>query len=317
MKSLASPPSCTDRPRSPGPDRHEAPPLIPGNAEIARQLDEVGLLLASQGAVEFRARAYRNAAETIRNLPLPAADLHADEGIEGLARLPNIGPRIARAIRDLLVLGRLPMLDRLRGEADPIELFSSVPGIGRKLAERLHHELGLATLEDLELAAHDGRLAAFPGFGPKRLAGVTSALAQRLARARPVAALTAPPPVAELFDVDRQYLKAAEAGRLPVIAPRRFNPGHEAWLPVLHTDRGERHYTALFSNTALAHRLGRTRDWVVIYGDGDREEHQATVVTARTGPLAGKRVVRGREPECIAYYRHHGRAGHDQGDSPL
>ena len=54
----------------------------------------------------------------------------------------------------------------------------------------------------------------------------------------------------------------------------------------------------LFSNTARAHELGRTRDWVVIYFyDGDHHEGQCTVVTETHGPLAGKRVVRGREAE--------------------
>jgi putative hydrolase len=81
------------------------------------------------------------------------------------------------------------------------------------------------------------------------------------------------------------------------IAPRRFNPSHIAWLPVLHTTRGRRHYTALFSNTALAHRLNRTHDWVVIYWDDGRGERQYTVVTAKGGSLEGRRVVRGREAE--------------------
>jgi len=77
-----------------------------------------------------------------------------------------------------------------------------------------------------------------------------------------------------------------------------MNPEKEAWLPILHTQRGDRHYTALFSNTARAHRLGQTRDWVVIFQDDGGDERQATVVTETTGPLAGRRVVRGREREC-------------------
>jgi putative hydrolase len=91
-------------------------------------------------------------------------------------------------------------------------------------------------------------------------------------------------------------------GRLPRLAPSRFNPTHAAWLPVLHTARGARHYTALFSNTATAHRLGRTDDWVVLYVDDGRGERQCTVVTQHGGPLDGKRVVRGREAECRAFY---------------
>jgi hypothetical protein len=108
--------------------------------------------------------------------------------------------------------------------------------------------------------------------------------------------------VAEILDVDREYRAAAARGELQTIAPRRFNPAGEAWLPILHTRRGEREYTALFSNTARAHRLGRTGDWVVIYHDGRGGERQATVVTATRGALRGRRVVRGREPACEAHY---------------
>jgi hypothetical protein len=109
------------------------------------------------------------------------------------------------------------------------------------------------------------------------------------------------PGVELLLDVDREYRHRAAAGRLPLIAPRRFNPERKAWLPVLHTHRGPWHFTALFSNTARAHELGRTHDWVVIYYyDGDHKEAHCMVVTRPWGPYAGRRVVRGREEECLA-----------------
>lgn len=106
--------------------------------------------------------------------------------------------------------------------------------------------------------------------------------------------------MSELLDVDREYRSKARRRKLPRIAPRRFNPTLEAWLPVLHTQRGERHYTALFSNTARAHELGMTHDWVVVYRDDHGGDGQWTVVTARFGSLRGKRIVRGREDECQA-----------------
>jgi hypothetical protein len=121
-------------------------------------------------------------------------------------------------------------------------------------------------------------------------------------RARRSAAATAEPSVAELLDVDREYREKARAGLLRRIAPRRFNAEHQAWLPILHTERGRDHYTALFSNTARAHDLGRTGDWVIIYIDDGSLERQVTVVTEMRGSLAGRRVVRGRESACARYY---------------
>ncbi len=55
---------------------------------------------------------------------------------------------------------------------------------------------------------------------------------------------------------------------------------------------------ALFSNTARAHELGRTGDWVVLFYERNGDSGQCTVVTETRGPLAGRRVVRGRESEC-------------------
>ena len=281
----------------------------PLNRSIASRLDEVARLLEEQGANAFRVAAYRNGADTLRRLDRPIGEIFAAAGLEGLEALPSIGPRLARAIRDLLLTGRLPMLERLRGESDPVALLGTVPGIGTVLAERLWHELGIESLEGLEAAAYDGRLRDVAGIGDKRLAGIRDSLATRLGRVRkgPPPVGTGEPPVAELLDVDREYRRGARTGTLRRIAPRRFNPRHQAWLPILHTRRGEHEYTALFSNTARAHQLDRTHDWVVVYcdgsaGNGSAAERQYTVVTAHGGPLAGRRVVRGREPECARAY---------------
>jgi DNA polymerase (family 10) len=272
------------------------------NRQVATRFDEVAQILEEQGANPFRVRAYRRAAGTLRELPRPVSQVLEEGGLAALEALPHVGESLARSIRDLVLTGRLPMLQRMRGEADPVALFLTVPGIGRKTAERLHHDLGLESLEDLEAAAHDGRLAALPGLGPKRLAGVRESLAQRLSRVRRPGQAPAESPAAfELLDVDREYRVRAREGRLPRIAPRRLNPTREAWLPILHTERGGRHYTALYSNTPRAHRLGATRDWVVIHLESPWEG-QWTVITARHGPLAGQRIVRGREAECARLY---------------
>jgi DNA polymerase (family 10) len=279
---------------------HDTTLLSLSNAEIANRLDEVANVLEEQSANQFRVQAWRTGAATIRHHSRPVVDVLREEGLEGLDRLAGIGPALARAVRELAETGRLATLERLRGESDPVALLASVPGIGVKLAERIHDELRIETLEQLEVAANDGRLDRVAGMGAKRVYGIRDALATRLRRRRHDT--ESEPPVSELLDVDREYRERGAAGTLPRIAPRRFNPGGEPWLPVLHASRGGRHYTALFSNTATAHRLGRTHDWVVIYLDGRDGGPQCTVVTQLNGPLAGRRVVRGREGECAEHY---------------
>jgi DNA polymerase (family X) len=282
------------------------------NEDIAGRLDEVARILAEQGANRFRVQAYHQAAAVLRGLAKPVSEMFAEEGLAGLEKLPGVGESIARSIRDILRHGKLAMLDRLRGEHDPIALLTSVPGIGKALAWKLHDVLGLESLEELETAAHDGRLESTPGLGAKRLAGIRDSLAHRLGRIRRQPPVLSPsgerkePPVAELLDVDAEYRREAAAGTLKKIAPRRFNPTGEAWLPVLHTTRGKRHHTALFSNTARAHEQQKTRDWVVLYFDGHDGERQCTVITSEFGRLKGRRIVRGREDECEEFYRGRG-----------
>lgn len=276
------------------------------NREIADKLEEVAQLLEEQGASRFRVTAYRSAANTLRRLERPVGKIHEENGIKGLDALPGVGETIARAIVDVLLHGRLAMLERIRGEIDPEALLATVPGIGGGLARRLHHDLGIESLEDLEAAAHNGRLGTVVGMGPKRIAGIRDSLAHRLARVRrsPGAPEShTEPNVAEILDVDREYREGAAAGNLRLIAPKRFNPERTFWLPVLHTNRGDRHYTALFSNTALAHELGKTNDWVIIYCDDGRVEGQYTVVTVARGRMKGRRIVRGRDQECEDHYK--------------
>jgi len=275
----------------------------PTNAQVAGSLREAAELLAQQGANFFRYRAYSRAADTVESLPEAVAAILRREGVKGLVRRPTIGEGIAAAIAEMIETGSWSFLDRLRGASTPERVLQSVPAIGPAFAHRIHDELHVDSLEELELAAHDGRLETVVGIGPRRAEAIRAALAYRSRRApdsRPQDGRERPS-VEQLLEVDRTYREQAAAGALPTVSPRRFNPGRRTWLPIGHYDREPWHFTALHSNTARAHRLGRTGDWVVLYAyDDDHRESQHTVVTESTGPLAGRRVVRGREPECLA-----------------
>ena len=274
------------------------------NATLAANLRELADLLEQQDADGFRVSAYRNAADTVDGLDRPVRDILAAGGSEALVALPNIGRGIASALSEIVTTGRWSQLDRLRGSSEPEQLFRTIPGIGAELAQKISDDLHVETLEALEVAAHDGRLERVAGFGPRRVKMIRTALAERLGRPRLRRirqAVYERPPVPVLLDVDREYRKKAAVDQLRRIAPKRFNPGGDAWLPIMHTRRGQWDFTVLFSNTRLAHELGRIKDWVVIYYHTDAlPEGQCTVVTERRGKLAGQRVVRGREEEALA-----------------
>jgi len=291
----------------------------PKNADIAQALNRIADLLEAQGANPFRVSAYRRAAKRINAQEQDVAARILSNVDDDLETLPDIGRRIAGTIREFVQTGRIAFLDHLEGQVEPERLFMTVPNIGRKLARRIHHALDIDTLEELEMKAHSGLLQHVLGIGPNTEEAIrdsVGAMLNRVTRRRTFAdrgtgkdipliskrVSAEKPSVKAILDVDAEYRRKADKDELKRIAPRRFNPDARAWLPILHTDRDGWEFTAAFSNTARAHELGRTHDWVVIYGYRDGEETQHTVVTEQRGPLAGRRVVRGRESECRRYY---------------
>ncbi|MBT8493329.1 MAG: hypothetical protein KJO07_09760 [Deltaproteobacteria bacterium] len=298
-----------------------SPRVASDNASIAAAFQRTGELLRAQGANPYRVRAYRQAAATLETMAEPVAEVLSSRGRKALVALPTIGEGLAAAIEEIISDGRYRLLERLEGETAPEDLFASIPGIGEELAERIHENLDIETLEELEIAAYDGRLDAVPGFGPERLEGVRDHLAsvldrsaRRRARKRRLSQSDAGPAVEfdgeahplprvhALLTVDEDYRSLADQDRLPKIAPRRFNPDGKRWLPVWHTDLDGFDLTVMYSNSASAHQLGKTLDWVVVYFEKGGQEEQCTIVTEFRGELAGRRVIRGREAECAELY---------------
>jgi hypothetical protein len=279
------------------------------NQVIAGLLEEAASLLAHQGASPFRVRAYHDASEMLRQRQQPIRQTWEQQGPEGLIALPTIGRSIAHFIEHYLRTGRCALLDRLRGEETAVRLFATLPSLGAELARRIHDQLGIESLPELMAALRDGRLQKVPGIGRKRLEAIGECLTARLRHDASSGNWAAPPSragdtvaVSELLDIDAEYRRLAGQGKLHKIAPRRDNPDAAAWLPILHTHRGDRHYTVLYSNTARAHRLNTIRDWVVIIRDDPQSHAQWTVITAQFGKLRGWRIVRGLEEECAEYY---------------
>jgi DNA polymerase (family 10) len=293
--------------------------IHPTSEDIAAVLNRIADLLEAQDANRYRVKAYRRGAQVIADLNQEAADLALEGEGRKLEDLPDIGPGIAGTVREYVHTGRSGLLELLEGQIAPEDLFTTVPGIGAELARQIHLELDIDTLEELELAAHDGRLERVDGIGQRRAEAIRNSVgailnrsgrrrAQRMRRFERASGAAGEkdsaerPPVGVVLAVDAEYRRRADAGTLKTIAPRRFNPEGISWLPIMHTEKEGWHFTALYSNTARAHELNKTRDWVVVYFERDGEEEQCTVVTEQFGPLQGRRVVRGREKECRVHY---------------
>lgn len=135
------------------------------NAAIAAVLNEIALLLEMKGENAFRIRAYQRGAETVSSLAEPLAVLRQRGEI---AHQPGIGAGLAETIEQVLDGHAVPLLDELHRVFPPgVVSLLRVNGVGPKMAARVYQELGIQSVDDLEAAARDGRLAGLSRVGAK------------------------------------------------------------------------------------------------------------------------------------------------------
>src|SRR5207302_5049049 len=134
----------------------------------------------------------------------PLADLVAAEGRTGLEELPGIGSHLSYTLEAIARTGEFRVLNTEGANIDAERLLRSLPGVGSRLARQIFERLGITNLEELERAAHDGRLANV-GIGPKRLRGIREALAGRFGRYRFAVPVRDEPSVEELVAVAGAY----------------------------------------------------------------------------------------------------------------
>ena len=147
--------------------------MEPLNQRIAASFDEIADLLELAGDNQFKIRAYRRAAEAVRSLDEPAAEvLRRDQ-----SAVPGIGEALRSKIWEMELSGRMEYLERLRAEIPAaIVVLTQIPGIGPKTARRLYESLGIEDVASLLAAARAERVREIPGFGAKTEANIIKAI---------------------------------------------------------------------------------------------------------------------------------------------
>jgi len=145
--------------------------------EVAAVLEAITQLLELKGENPFKIRAYQNA---VRALETYSGNLESAVKEERLREIPGIGQAIAEKIAILVNTGSLPYYEELKGEFPPgiFEMFDLM-GLGPKKIRALYEQLGIDSLESLEAACKDGRVATLAGFGAKTATNILQSIEQR------------------------------------------------------------------------------------------------------------------------------------------
>ncbi len=144
------------------------------NRAVADLLEEIADFLEMQD-VEWKPRAYRKAARNIASLSEPIEDIH-DRG--DLESIDGVGEAIADKVAEYLETGAIAYHTELKEEVPvDVEALTAVEGLGPKRVKQLYQALGITTLDELESAAREGKIAEVEGFGEKSQANILDHIA--------------------------------------------------------------------------------------------------------------------------------------------
>jgi DNA polymerase (family 10) len=133
--------------------------------QVAETLTEIATLLELKGENPFKSRAYTNAARALEASAEPLEVLFAPDAA---ARVKGIGEGIEKKIRELLLTGQLAYFEELKSSTPPgLVAMLAIPGLGPKKIKAIHDQLGAETIEQLEQACREGKVALLDGFGEK------------------------------------------------------------------------------------------------------------------------------------------------------
>lgn len=145
--------------------------------QVAEILVSIGTLLELKGENPFKTRAYSNAARAIEATNEPLTKLIAEDR---LGDISGIGEALQKKITELVTTGKLPYYEDLKASTPPgLIAMMEIPGVGPKKIKALYDQLGIHSVEELEKACQDGRVAGLKGFGEKTALNICEGINRR------------------------------------------------------------------------------------------------------------------------------------------
>ena len=183
--------------------------------QVADILNEIATLLELKGENPFKSRAYTNAARAIESLTEPLDQVFA---ADSTVEVKGVGEGIHKKVVELVATGKLTYYDELKASvpAGLLEMLS-VPGLGPKKVKALHDKLGVESLEQLEKACKEGKVADLDGFGEKTQAKIIEGIEfrrQYASRHHLSEAMSAAEPILDSLREQPDVIRCATAGSL-------------------------------------------------------------------------------------------------------
>jgi DNA polymerase (family X) len=130
------------------------------NREIARMFSEIADIMEIKEGNPFKIRAYRKAALNLEALSQDLAELSRKELLE----IPGVGEDLAAKIMEYCQTGAMASFEQMKGEVPAgVLALLAVPGLGPKTANTIYQQLGVQSIEELETAAAEHKLAGIRG----------------------------------------------------------------------------------------------------------------------------------------------------------
>lgn len=259
------------------------------NRKLARQFFLISQILLGRKNQNYKAKSYSDAALFIER---SHENFLSYKSADELDRFKTIGPVIAEQILEYGKTGKILYLEDLLESTSPAKILSLAKGLGKERSQELSHLLRLKSYFDLQAAYDRGEFVKILGRDSKVLKEVTKLLEELPGwfseKRKSLAVLGTLPSVSYLLSLDHSLRQECPYQKTPSQVKR------------MTTGRGI--YTVFYSTSKSAQSRSAIGDWVVIKLDFQGHHLKWIALTAKYGALKGRRIIVGRESECLDHY---------------
>lgn len=134
--------------------------------QIAVMLEDIATLLTlKEDSNPFEVRAYEKGAQAVTGLDGDIEQLTRAGKLKGV---PGLGATIIKRIEEAVENGHIAFLDELRESTPQVKLdMLRIQGVGPKKINVIYDNLHINSIEELEQACREDKVAHLPGFGKK------------------------------------------------------------------------------------------------------------------------------------------------------